>query len=154
MLNRHRVAFGAILIICSTFATAQNLSNTSHGPAMIRIPQPEAPAVISSAGMTTNDWLDGGRIDSKSNQTIVYYRMGWAYVFPSGLEYHKGETIVPYNGLLPHGTINLPAQHANARMESKNFVFFIEEIALADGTIWQADHKKIETYYSTVCCSE
>ncbi len=132
-------------------ATAQ--PEVRYGMGESWIPQPDAPAVITSGNFSRsrddtgrNDLLVGARIDSKSNDDIVFFRMGWVYVLPSGLEFDKGETVVPYNGLHPGGTFGVPEWHVPQRSDATAFLFFLEEIALDHGTRWEVDHKQIEAY--------
>jgi beta-lactamase regulating signal transducer with metallopeptidase domain len=127
-----------------------------YGMAELSIPQPDAPAVITSAGFGNSkddigrdDKLVGARIDSKSNEDIVFFRMGWAYVLPSGLEFDKGETVVPYNGMHPGGTFGIPEWHVPLRKDATALLIFLEEVTLEHGTRWEADHKQIEAYYRT-----
>jgi uncharacterized protein (TIGR03435 family) len=113
------------------------------------INQTDAPAMVTSASFSNNrddqDSLTvGARIDSKSNEDIVFFRMGWAYALPSGVEFGRGETVVPYNGLHPGGTFGVPEWQVPRRKDATALFLFLEEVALEHGTRWEADHKKIE----------
>ncbi|MGP8260992.1 MAG: M56 family metallopeptidase [Acidobacteriaceae bacterium] len=132
-------------------ATAQ--PEVRYGMAESWIPQPDAPAVITSGSFSRsrddtgkNDLLVGARIDSKSKEDIVFFRMGWVYVLPNGLEFDKGETVVPYNGLHPGGTFGVPEWHVPLRKDATALLIFLEEVTLDHGPRWEADHKQIEDY--------
>jgi uncharacterized protein (TIGR03435 family) len=142
-------------------AQATSQPEVRYGMAEIRIPQPDAPAVITSVSfgiskddIGRNDNLVGARIDSKSKEDIVFFRMGWAYVLPSGLEFVKGETVVPYNGIHSGGTFGIPEWHVPLRKDATALLIFLEEVALDHGTRWEADHKQIEAYYKSHSGSE
>ncbi|HWB33352.1 MAG TPA: TIGR03435 family protein [Acidobacteriaceae bacterium] len=117
-----------------------------HHLGAIGVPQADAPLQITGFGTSTSDEFDGGRVDSRIDKPIMFFRMGWAYVLPTGLEFHVGDTIVPYNEMPPHGTYGLPEQHATFRPDALGFLYFIEQVAQDNGTNWYADHKQIEAY--------
>jgi uncharacterized protein (TIGR03435 family) len=115
-----------------------------HGIAWSTIPQPDAPAELCCGGAGPDDSF-GVRVNSKSDKAIFFFRLGWVYVHPGELEFDKGETIVPYNGMPPHATFGAPDQHVSR--DGARILVFLEEVRFADGATWHADHKQIEAYY-------
>jgi uncharacterized protein (TIGR03435 family) len=108
--------------------------------------QPDAPLQAGGTGRDSKGNWDL-RVDSKVDARILFFRMGWAYVLTSGLEFHADEDTVPYNGMPPHGTYGFSGHLPEPRADAKGIVYFIEEVAENNGTIWRANHAKIVADY-------
>ena len=120
--------------------------NRYRGINWTALPQGDAPADFCCGGGNPGDSATG-RVNSKTDKTIYFFRLGWAYVLPTGLEFHASEPIVPYNGLPPHGTYGLE-QRVPERMDATGVMMFMEEVVmLDDGSRYEADHQKIEAEY-------
>ena len=79
-------------------------------------------------------------------------RLGWAYVLPSGLEFHQSDAIKSPNGLAGGASFQTATQGVPARADAKDFLVFVEQVTLADGTVVNADHTGIAAFY-TACCT-
>ena len=120
-----------------------------HGIHWEAVRQSDAPAEVCCGGGSFQDVISGARINSNSDKGISYFRLGWAYVRPTGLEFQVGDTIVPYNGMHPHGTFGVEDQRVDSHGELAGVIVFLEQVMLDDGTNWKADHKQIEAYYKS-----
>ena len=81
--------------------------------------------------------------------------MGWAYVLPTGLEYHTGDLVTLEHNLAPDETFDVLRghQHVPPRADAKEFLFFVDEETQGDKTVWKTSHAKIEAQYR-LCCSK
>src|SRR6185437_11708057 len=64
---------------------------SAQGIGVVAVPQPDMPLEVLSVDQTGDDWLKGAQLHDRSRWGFASYRMGWAYVFPTGLEYHEGD---------------------------------------------------------------
>jgi uncharacterized protein (TIGR03435 family) len=125
----------------------------AQGLGIIPVPQPDLPTEIVAAEQTQGDWLVSARLHNRSRWGFHTYRMSWAYVLPTGLEYHRGELVTLEHNLQPEGAIDVPDQHVTPRADAKEFLFFVEEETQGDGTLWKTTHERIEAQYH-LCCSK
>ena len=125
----------------------------SHtGPGMIVAQQPSFPAEIVLSNHGDKDWLEFTQVTSRTRAEIVSARLGWAYALPAGLEFHQGEVITPPSGVAAGASFQVTEQGVAPRADAKDFVAFMEQVTLADGTVANADHAKITAFY-TACCT-
>jgi uncharacterized protein (TIGR03435 family) len=122
------------------------------GPSLIMAQQPNFPAEIVLSNHNDKDWLESTKITSRTHAEIMTAQMGWAYVLPSGLEFHAGEVFTPAGGVATGESFQAPPQAADPRADAKDFIAFVEQTTFADGTISNADHAEIAALY-TVCCT-
>jgi uncharacterized protein (TIGR03435 family) len=119
---------------------------------MIEVSQPDFPAEITIANHGDKDWLEFTQVTSRTRSEIVSAKLGWAYVLPSGLEFHVGETVTPPGGVGAAGSFQMPPQSVAPRADAKGFLSFVEEVTFADGTVTGTDHAKVTAFY-TACCT-
>ncbi|HEX9197925.1 MAG TPA: hypothetical protein VF865_00065 [Acidobacteriaceae bacterium] len=125
----------------------------SHaGPGMIEAQQPEFPAEITISNHGDKDWLQFTQAISRTRTEIVSVKLGWAYVLAGGLDFHAGELVTPAGGVAGGNSFPIPAQNVAPRADAKDFIAFVEEVTLVDGTVSNADHAKITAFY-TMCCT-
>ena len=130
----------------------QSQHASHNGPGMIDVRQPSFPAEIVVSQHIDGDWLSYAQINNHGKQDIVSVKLGWAYVMPTGLEYHSGESVpVPGGADPPRGNFYVQEQGAVPRATAKDFLDFVEEATLADGTVVAADHAQIAAFYKDCC---
>ena len=124
-----------------------------NGPGMIDVRQPSSPAEIVVSHHVDGDWLAYTQINNHGKQNIVsMVKLGWAYVMPTGLEVSLGRyRSDPGGALPPRGNSPMPEQGAAPRPTAKDFLDFVEEVTLADGTVVDADHAQIAAFYKECC---
>jgi uncharacterized protein (TIGR03435 family) len=132
-------------------ATLSSRGKKSDGPEIIDLPQPGFAAEITLAIHGTTDWLESVHVVSRSLQNIVSVRMGWAYVLPSGaLEFHQGEDQTVQGSAGTNNNFQLGSQGAQVRPDVRDFIAFVEQVTLKDGTVVNADHDKIAATYKDI----
>ena len=132
-------------------ATLSSRGKKTDGPGIIDLPQPGFAAEITLAIHGTTDWLQSVQVISRSAQVIVSVRMGWAYVLPTGsLEFHQGEVQTVQGGAGTNNNFQLGSQNAPVRADVKDFIAFVEQVTLKDGTVINADHDKIASTYKDI----
>ncbi len=123
----------------------------TDGPGIIDLPQAGFAAEITLAMHGTTDWLQNVQVISRSLQNIVSVRIGWAYVLPNGtLEFHQSEDEKVQGGAGTNNNFQLGSQGVAVRPEVKDFVSFVEQVTLKDGTVVNADHDKIAATYKDI----
>jgi uncharacterized protein (TIGR03435 family) len=123
----------------------------SDGPGIIDLPQAGFAAEITLAMHGTSDWLERVQVISRSLQNIASVRMGWAYVLPNGtLEYHQSDDQKVQGGAATNNNFQLGSQGAAVRTDVKDFIAFVEQVTLKDGTVVNADHDKIAATYRDI----
>src|SRR6185437_893541 len=125
---------------------------SAQGIGVVAVPQPDMPLEVLSVDQTGDDWLKGAQLHDRSRWGFASYRMGWAYVLPTGVEYHEGETVRLEQNIGPNGVQDMVDQHVPARRDAKEFLFFVEEATQGDGTPWKTSHQQIEAEYK-LCSS-
>jgi uncharacterized protein (TIGR03435 family) len=120
--------------------------------AMIDVEQPNFPAEIMRSIHTDSDWLQVARIAGRTATPIASVQVGWAYVLPAGLEYHKSDTIKPQGSALVHGGwYDTGDLQVAPRADALDFLIFVEQATLKNGMVLNADHAKIAAFYKDCC---
>ena len=125
----------------------------AQGIGMIPVLQTDMPTEFVGVTQSASDWLAGARLHNRSKYGYHTYRVGWAYVLATGVEYHSGELVTLEQNMLPEETIDVPDQHVAPRADAKEFWFFLDEATQGDGTVWRASHAKVEQQVA-LCCSK
>jgi hypothetical protein len=103
-----------------------------QGTAMLFLPQPESPAVLVETVHGNKDLLKSAKLQNRSSEPIVGYRIGWVAVYPSGKE--KVGLGLPVDlplGVRPGTTIDVPAQGVSidyAKEGAIALVFFVTDV--------------------------
>jgi hypothetical protein len=61
----------------------------AQGIGMIPVLQPDMPTEFVGVTQSAGDWLAGARLHNRSKYGYHTYRVGWAYVLPTGVEYDR-----------------------------------------------------------------
>lgn len=125
---------------------------THAGPSVIVAQQPSFPAEIVLSNQSEKDLLEYTQATSRTHAEIVTAKLGWAYVLPSGLDFHVGELFTPPSGVASGASFQVEDQGAAPRADAKDVVVFVEQTTFADGTVSNADHAEITAFY-TQCCT-
>jgi uncharacterized protein (TIGR03435 family) len=126
--------------------------HASHSrPTVIDARQPGFPAEITLSTQSDKDWLNFTTVTSRTLAEIVSAKLGWAYVLPSGLEFHEGELITPKGGVATGGSFKVESQNAAPQTDAKDFVAFVEQVTFLDNAVYNADHAQITEFYSACC---
>jgi uncharacterized protein (TIGR03435 family) len=121
------------------------------GPGIIDLPQAGFAAEITLAMHGTTDWLQNVQVISRSKQNIASVRIGWAYVLPNGtLEFHQSDDEKVQGGASTNNNFQLGSQGAAVRPDVKDFIAFVEQVTLKDGTVVNADHDQIAATYKDI----
>ncbi len=132
-------------------AQLNSRGKNNNGPGIIDLPQPGYAAEITLAIHGTTDWLQSVQVISRSVQNIVSVRIGWAYVLSNGtLEFHQSEDQKVQGGAGTNNNFQLGSQNAAVRTDVKDFIAFVEQVTLKDGTVVNADHDKIAATYKDI----
>jgi uncharacterized protein (TIGR03435 family) len=132
-------------------AVLSSRGKKGDGPGIIDLPQAGFAAEITLAIHGTTDWLQSVQVISRSLQNIVSVRIGWAYVLPNGtLEFHQGDDQKVQGSAATNTNFQLGSQNAAVRPDVKDFIAFVEQVTLKDGTVVNADHDKIAATYKDI----
>jgi uncharacterized protein (TIGR03435 family) len=132
-------------------ATLSSRGKKADGPGIIDLPQPGFGAEITLAMHGATDWLQSVQVISRSVQNIVSVRIGWAYVLPTGaFEFHQGDVETVQGGASTNNNFQLRGQNAAVRTDVRDFIAFVEQVTLKDGTVLNADHAKIVAMYGEI----
>lgn len=124
----------------------------AQGIGMIPVAQTDMPTEFVSVKQSADDWLQGARVHNRARNGIRSFKIGWAYVLPSGLEYHTGNLVTLDSPMLPDQAVDVPDQHVAPRADAKEFLYFLDEATQGDGTVWHAKHANVERWHA-LCCA-
>ena len=98
---------------------------------MLFMPQTESPAVLVETVHGNKDLLKSAKLQNRSSEPIVGYRIGWVAVYPSGKE--KVGLGLPVDlplGVRPGTTIDVPALGVSIdyAKEGTRLVFFVTDV--------------------------
>ena len=82
-------------------------------------------------------------LKNDSDSPIVSYRIGWANVHPKEIELRKG-TLISVRGIKPGSVDDVPDQTVPFDASAERVIFFVAELAFADGSRWKANDEDIE----------
>jgi len=119
--------------------------------AMIDVEQPNFPAEINRGTHTDSDWLQMARISGRTATAITLVKVGWAYVLPTGLEFHQSDAITPPGGGILRGWYETGDLQVAPRADALDFLIFVEQATLKNGMVLNADHAKISAFYRDCC---
>lgn len=132
-------------------ATMSTRAKKGDGPGIIDLPQADFAAEITLAMHGTTDWLQSVQVISRSLQNIVSVRIGWAYVLKNGtLEFHQSDDEKVQGGAGTNNNFQLGSQGVTVRTDVQDFISFVEQVTLKDGTVVNADHDKIAATYKDI----
>ncbi len=125
-----------------------------QGTSMLFLPQPESPAFLVETVHGDKDLLKSAKLQNRSSEPIVGYRIGWVAVYPSGKEkVGLGLPVELPLGVRPGATIDVPAQGVSmdyAKEGAIALVFFVTDVrtaapsgATAEG-VWRPALEKFE----------
>ena len=115
----------------------------SSGTAMLPAPQRNAPAALVVTTHTSTDLLQSAKAHNNNNKRLVAYRIGWAYVFRSEFQFHKGPMMNVPVGIAPHSDFDVPAQAIPLNRNANAVVFFVAQVTFADGSQWKSSQQQI-----------
>ena len=83
------------------------------------------------------------QLKNDSNSLIVSYRIGWANVHPKAIELRKG-AIITVRGIKPESVDDVSDQTVPFDASAERVIFFVAELAFADGSRWKANDDDVE----------
>ena len=125
----------AFLVIGGAVAAAQ--------VAMVMATQHTAPARLVRIALEQPNVLTGAQLRNDSGKPIASYRIGWANIYPNGLQLRRANLISVRKGVKPGDIQDVPSQAIGFDEGSQNVMFFVAEVTYADGSNWQVDLKDI-----------
>jgi hypothetical protein len=111
--------------------------------AMVMATQRSAPAHLVHIALEHPNILKGARLNNDSGKAIASYRIGWANVYPNGIEIRRGSLVTVRRGMKPGETYDVPDQVIPFNESAQNVIFLVAEVTFADGSNWQVDMKDI-----------
>jgi uncharacterized protein (TIGR03435 family) len=146
------VALVASIVLAQTPTAPVHSVRAAHRvAAMIDVEQPNFPAEIMRSNHTDSDWLQMARIAGRTATEITSVKVGWAYVLPTGLEFHQSEAIAPTGGGILRGWYDTGDLQVAPRADALDFLAFVEQATLKNGMVLNADHAKIAAFYKNCC---
>src|ERR1039458_29443 len=94
----------------------------AHPPQPRDVEQPNFPAEIMRSNHTDSDWLQMARIAGRTATEITSVKVGWAYVLPTGLEFHQSEAIAPTGGGILRGWYDTGDLQVAPRADALDFL--------------------------------
>jgi len=87
-----------------------------------RLVQASFGAIVFKAAQLKND----------SKKTILSYRLGWSYVHPDGMEFHKGDLRTLPAGLRPGRTRIVAGEPVAVDPSTQQVILFVAELTFSD----------------------
>jgi len=116
----------------------------STGTTMLAAPQDSAPAKLVQTTHGIPDLLTAAKFLNQSGKSITSYRIGWAYVLPTKVEFHSGAVMKVPAGIHSGLVQEVPDQAVSMNAAANKVIFFISELTFADGSHWKASHREIQ----------
>jgi hypothetical protein len=140
---------GKILVGClSILMMSTSLLGQEHTKAMIRLIQPDSPAIFIRTTYHVKELLKSATLKNVSNTSLTGYRIGLIAVYPGGKDkVGLGLQVDVPKGIDPGQIIEVPAQAASPSFSVENasaLVFFITDVHTATGTVWNPELEQIE----------
>jgi hypothetical protein len=111
--------------------------------AMVMATQRSAPAHLVQIALERPNVLKGARLNNGSGKAIASYRIGWANVYPNGIEIRRGGLVTVRRGIKPGDTYDVPDQAIPFNESAQSVIFLVAEVTFADGCNWDVDIKDI-----------
>jgi hypothetical protein len=111
--------------------------------AMVMATQRSAPAHLVQIALEHPNILKGARLNNDSAKAISSYRIGWANVYPNGVELRRGSLVTVRRGIKGGDAQNVPDQAIPFNESAQSVIFFVAEVTFADGSNWEVDIKDI-----------
>jgi hypothetical protein len=143
-----------VVLLVVFLAASSGVFAQGQGTGMLFLPQPDSPAALVETTHGNKDLLQAAKLQNRSSELIVGYRIGWIAVYPSGKE--KVGLGLPVDlplGVRPGTTIDVPAQGVStdyAKEGAIALIFFVTDVrtpapdgATAEG-VWRPALEKFE----------
>jgi hypothetical protein len=111
--------------------------------AMVMATQRSAPAHLVQIAPEHPNILKGARLNNDSGKAIASYRIGWANVYPNGIEIRRGSLVTVRRAIKPGDTHDVPDQVIPFNESAQSVIFLVVEVTFADGSNWEVDIKDI-----------
>ena len=82
-------------------------------------------------------------LKNEINSPIVSYRIGWANVHPKDIELREG-ALIRVRGIKPGSVDDVSDQTVPFDASAERVIFFVAELAFADGSRWKANDDDVE----------
>ena len=102
-----------------------------------------APANLIQTTHEYNDLLTSAQLKNFGKKRIISYTIGWAYVLPNRIDFHKGALMNVPAGIRPGGVHEVPDQAVPFNTKAERVIFFVEDLVFEDGSGWKSDKQNV-----------